>query len=1175
MSIIGGLEEKIKIITIDNKIIDIEFTDINELDLKYEDNEFKSEFINLAIKIQRLSFLYSLNYELPNTILLRNLLFNPACYPIIDITNKDKDLLYTRIPIRKKTFTKNYDIWNFSSEKEIYVLGIIIDKQKYGSILFDYEFIESKFIVPEYNDKYDIHKDNYLIYFFKNKDINKLLLSLLEQLQYSVYFYNLTNKFKYEEIEEYKEYKKQEEFKIISWYSDKEIKVLKYFIESWTYNLEPLEKLNKNWDVIYYGLIEGYNSIHITNYFNAIEIEKNRLKAYLLIENEKTKYINMSKRYIDIIKNKIGSDIYIKIIRLISNVKSNRLVGGSMAIPKTIIDVNDPDIILNLLTKKEQEIVKVEYNRQEQYMLSYYKNKCPHLNEYKKMIQSKNQFTTKLHFNNLITYFDNELSNDLEWIVCNNCNFNIMCKHVYDKIVCIISNLSDGQIIDKLMSYAVKIKFNKMNKFYCKICGEILIQDYFIQENVFKPKSMIYISKNDSEIKNYTWHVILNILKEYTDDSYINENKFANFISNEVYPLIEKNIVEFDDNAKIIIILFIHAYMLEVIKIQKISFFNIKNEQITSNIVKKILSYTFTKYENLIIKTKNNTESIKNEFISIYKKIFNNKLSTNVPVNNMETNLINYIFTIDPIYNYAKYIYSIYKNIQINNETDIQKIKKNFELIIGNSLPNIIKEAKENSKNKKYVNIIYKRFGIVMQYSSLKFFYNNKHLNLYRNLISIDEKLITTFLNGSYHLYKYISYILYHKYLLADNDEDYEEFQKLLSKVRNIENKLFNKLKLIDFPRVNIMYEKDAKFIETKVYISDLYDKNAVRHKWKYNKDNQVDICTICNIKRNETSTLDNDKIWDMFLRINFDIDPFFLFYKIKCPIESIHLWENNKCSKCEITISMLNNVIIKKYDSDILDYYNKYLVTFNKEQEEIKKNNVIEKEINNNIKHIQSSIESIQYEYNYTIVVTISKLFTIDINLIESIGLTENRLYTEVIQNINTPEVDIHHVYAAYAELIFILHSYFNQIDNKDIKFFNYVNDFNIILYSYPLSTVHKYIIQSICELLFYVYDINKELAQKIINEVIYRQKLFSLPKTINWKLMEDDDDEEDSNNIVYLGDDIGDNGEDIYHERILKGGNNTRSLYYSSKNIDYDFTEDNPNNELNKDYPNEYIFW
>lgn len=104
MSKFGGLQDKIRVITVSKTILDIQYANPIEIDVKFEDHPSKNEFISIAEKIQKIPFLYeSINKEMSNTILLRNLLYNPAYYPII-YQKRDTKLsenLYTRAPIKK------------------------------------------------------------------------------------------------------------------------------------------------------------------------------------------------------------------------------------------------------------------------------------------------------------------------------------------------------------------------------------------------------------------------------------------------------------------------------------------------------------------------------------------------------------------------------------------------------------------------------------------------------------------------------------------------------------------------------------------------------------------------------------------------------------------------------------------------------------------------------------------------------------------------------------------------------------------------------------------------------------------------------------------------------------------------------------------------------------------
>ncbi len=1180
MSKFGGIQDKIKVINVIKNFLDIQTANETEIDIKFQDHPSKNEFILISKKLQRIPFVYeSINRDLSNTILLRQLLYNPAIYPIVVFkkTCKTSDCIYTRTPLKKNILTTQFNLLSVPSEESIYVTGLAIDTTKQGSIFIDNK--KSSNIVPEYLDYFDTHETLKIIY-FNEINVNDILISLIRQIRYSVRFYNSTiYSYTFEEFNNkniFIEYiPKNDLINIESWYSKKEIENIKFLLNNkreWIYNLDPLQSLGNDVNQLLFINTEGPKSNKIKEYFVLIEMEKNKMRELQRVEKEKLKSVNMARQYISIIGKKLGSIIQNKILLSLSRGKYLRLPGGSMAIPTiNAVNVIDPVAILNYLTKEQQSIIKLEYDKQEKYTKAYYSNKCAHLKIYTALIKSRHMNDTKLLIQDIKKFFKQDLING--YYICELCDFHIICSHVYDRYNYLIDNLPLGLINTNLLNYAVKVKVNKGHEYYCKYCGEQLVKDIYIDDD-YKIKSKVILSENEIEIRNYTWSVILTAIKSA---GLFNERALAIYISNTIRPFIEeKSMNKFDENTKLNCIMFTYAFLLIIIKEHKISFLGIDPSSMSSKIAEKMLLFIYSKYNTLMKSININTDVLKNEFTAAYKKIINIG-PISVPVSNPELNLANFILNIDPIYKYARTICRLFKKIPFKINESPQYLKKEFELILGNSLPEIIKSAKDNIRNPIFADVLNKRFGSVLQSENLEFFYKHPSLNIHTNLISIDNEneILKKFLAGDYNYYLFSSYIMFCKYTKnIHNIDEYEEYRKLLSIFKNVETDMLQTIrKYNQKPIILFKFLKSSHFVKQNVDITTLYDENGNKHKWNiyYYGNNSFNLvpntklepltdigCSICGIKKSQLSTLDIEKTNKSVQAIS-DINSFYMFYKVRCPINEIHDWINNVCTKCNITVEMIDSINSNKITSNILEYYTRYLKQFNKEKKNSKPELVIIKE-----KEIKLDILiTTKWSPSYTPIVKVSQITKYNTNIIESIGLTEGRTYNDVQEGINIPEINIQHIYSAYAELIFAISRYAEwslQFNGPGI--IDYTNLFDRLLYELSYQEIHKFIIQSICEIFLTIIDNNSEknYAINLFTTIINNQKLLSIP--VSSYVYDDSDDPG-----VYLGDDIGDSGEDLIVLQKLEDN------YYSLSNMDYNFMENNEPNGKDKD--NEYIYW
>lgn len=1170
MSKFGGLQEKIKIINVIKNILDIQTINTYELEIKLEDNPSKDLFVSIATELQRIPFIYdNIIKDLSPTILLRNLLYIPSVCPIISVKKECNSTrcIYTRTPVRKPVLNTDFTSRCVPTEEPLYVVGLAININKQNKIL---NIRSGPYIIPEYLDTFETEQQ-YRYIFFDSNNINantNILIELTRQIRYSVRFYNST-------IYEYSFYyyldnnkeiidHSKPDSSVTSWYTDKEKEYISFLLKDnrrWIYNLDPLQSL-KNIDLLLYINTEGPTSDYIKNYNILQEIDTNRQRELNRIEKNNLYLVNMAKRYIIIINKKLGFNVQQKVLIALSKGKYLRLPGGSMAIPTISTNIVNPLAILNQLTKEQQYIVKIEYEKQEKFMKSKMLNKCPHLEVYYKLIRSKNVNETKSLLNNMTSYFKEGISNG--YYMCMSCEYHIMCSHFYDKLRYTIDNLPLNDLNMKLMEYALKIRVDKGYSYYCKYCGEQLIREIFTDDYFNTKMVQKQLTENELEIRNYTWSVIMTVIKP---SNFTNEKSLAMYISNTVRPVIlaiAQN--KFDDNVKFICIVHVLAFILLLIKEHKVSILNIDPNIPVSRIAEKLLLFIVTKYYQLMKILTVNSDMLKNEFMEAYKHILTTG-PTDIPANNAESDLANFILNIDPIYKYAKTICRLLGKISFKIDISVQTLRKEFEIILGSSLPSIIKSAKDNIKNPLFNDIINKHFGSALQIDSLEFFYKNPDLNIYNNIISInnEDKVLNKFLDGDYNSYKYACYIMLCKYIRnIHNQFEYDDYKKLFDQFKLVENEMILEMKqLLKKPIYSLKYIKDSHFIKRNVNITELYDENGVKHKWNvfhYGNESYIiskvpgpkivmltDVsCSVCGIKKSDIKKLNIDKTIQSVKAMS-DINSFYTFYKERCPLGNLHDWINNKCSKCLLTVAMINSVNANNINATVLEYYNQYLSQFIDEKKMIS-------EITPRQPIVTQKID-VQWTYDYTYIVKASKLTNINTNLIEAIGKYEGRNIKDIEEGNNKPETEMYHVYSAYAELLYILSKTSNDTSNDTSISKNYIIYYGALLYDRSYNDTYNYVIQSICEIVIQMNSID------LFHEIINNQKLLSIP--IVTFVVDDSDD-----NIVYLGDDIGDSGEDLIVDQKIADN------YASSLNIDYNFKEDNPNNESNFEIPNEYIY-
>ena len=426
------------------------------------------------------------------------------------------------------------------------------------------------------------------------------------------------------------------------------------------------------------------------------------------------------------------------------------------------------------------------------------------------------------------------------------------------------------------------------------------------------------------------------------------------------------------------------------------------------------------------------------------------------------------------------------------------------------------------------------------------------------------------------------------------------------------------------FPVYDFGYNSGQQYENKEVSISSVYDENGIKHKWSnyiylsneeeitisgYDNikrainDGQINLqtklvdvqCSICGIRKTETSKLNDDKIWKSIRQLT-EYNAFFAFYESRCPIGDLHTWnlETKTCAKCNmITENNVNN----KTDS-ARQYFEKYIEQYH--------NAVMSMRVPPTVPVINTAVFKKylvdfvpdKWEYDYNLIFEVAKILDVEATVIEAIGNMDGREYKDIVEGnkipsppvvssdprIYTTDAEVRYFLSEYNKLRFIFknqkipiktmellndakvpeHEY-NQIENifpPDISD-NYNQKFELMKYARP-GDVQKFSIMSLCNMVY--ENVSKKLspqwASQLLSDfvkkemmfILRNQKLFSKHGVFNWGIFEAKDYEVD------VSDDEEDEVIDVEEE-------NDENAQYTGANMDYDTSENNPNNELKDD--------
>lgn len=1185
MSILGGSQQKIKIIDVSRVLPDI--TKLSDIELeKWGQKRFPQTIIQYFnyVKTSLNEKEYSSVKDNESlTILLRYVLYIPHIIPLILVKGKSElnvQSIYTRVPIVKKAYTQLFKQIRIPDEESVNIIGLIS-------------------ILPIDNDKIFKKISKYKIFLFEKSlsidEISRKLYIIINIAKY-MYIYNPEINIKLpNENDEYiadPSFSNQKNTLKIDIFNKREIEAMKFLFKESDYvkDYYSFENLGINKRLLLIILNTGYESQEVLQYFDKIEIDKITAKKQQEVEILKEQRINISKQYIIICEVLFGEKIVYDILKKLTKGSFVNLPGGKLAKPTMLNRIVDPQDFLKTLTKEQKDLVLIEYNRRISYKKQFIENKCEHIKIYNSIMERKTVETVRKSFVKLKDFLG-EIVNG--FYNCKLCDFPILCSHLHDRIESSeILNEPLSKTNDRMLEYIVKTQYKDITEMFCKYCGTVLLPD--APANLFAKKPRINRELEiDIDVRNYAWYV-LHVYLTNTIEIYGNNQRIVSYlldtlmnVLSSLEPLIDSN------EIKIRIVIYSAALILITILKFKISIINISPEIGLSKAAEKVFQFMFTVWTSLFKKSKSGGQlnisivKLKNEFMKAYKIITSYEDQISIPVSNLEEYLTKFIVNIHPLYAFARKIHRTYiSKIDISKELSPKMLKNEFEAIMGISIPDIVKKIKSLGKDNKYK--MFFNYGMITTNENLDFFYRQPQLNLFSSIFEIKDskKIIDEYIKGNTSKKDLATYALLRQYIvLTRNEKELEEYRTLLAKVNEIEPKP-SRVPLIE---TSMILSNEGKIRKINVaQVTKVYDENGIKHKWNifiYDKNeykmseiptNRLIAvptnyrCGICGILKTEWRKLSIEKTINS-IDYKYMMFMFYQYYRIRCPLRNNHSFVNDVCEKCKISISTIENALSSKSNEETISYYDKYKSVFADDKKEARKSKshyIIVKE---------KQKKNLGSDYDYTIIVNTARSLSCDINLIESIGKTEGRKYKDILDKIDIPDTNIAHILSAISELMLIYRIYwkYNISNNAGFKIDNFKNDISLLLDepNKNFDRIHKFVIQFICKIVLEAEKHKKDFGKELLEKVLKNQKLFCIPTDFNWNMKYN----KSQGERVELGDMTpNENAADDYlEERAIEEVNvnkdNYNQLYDAERNIDYDVSDDEP---IESEIPNRYKF-
>jgi hypothetical protein len=576
-----------------------------------------------------------------------------------------------------------------------------------------------------------------------------------------------------------------------------------------------------------------------------------------------------------------------------------------------------------------------------------------------------------------------------------------LCPHNYNKFEMLSGTYNDQDLRRMLLKYTGKVAID--NAFFCKICGEKLIQQFHEGHQAFVAGKRVHTQANVNLLSSQVWKVSRNIINANVEfDTPTDVKALATAVTDVIHPFIDQHKKAAEDvrtntpgNITDIVYLYTTIYVYAMLSriishnpddmrfkiARKPKTRTVKSRPTGGNpqpknprkVNVKHLQTTLSQALTFILKNDSLIKSI--SYISrdavkpMLIKAFKSIMSTQVSTKTFNYLLPSSFVMRSRVYKYLHHANRMHREL---NFTDIRRVL-GIELDDVAKTPDLLAKAviPKSWGDSKYSAYTYASFIHFIDYVK-----NNLHMMSWNSV---------------------------------RRDKHYKQYLRLLE----FERPYFKELWSWKRPIFVQYYHDDpaGMFVRQAARLSQIYCSDGQKHNFKsyvmsgnrefqqswitnpadnkaLQKMDLQDIkCTRCNALKSKPDTKTNiNEVLNMLEHRR----AFFNMYSFKCPKSGKHEYNTRgKCAKCNVT-----KLEIFQQDQD---YYEKYRHLFNKYLSETSKiNDTIRKEnfkrISDTYKPSKPIISKKSTWKNSQDYVELARLVNVQLPLIENIGLYENR---------------------------------------------------------------------------------------------------------------------------------------------------------------------------------------
>ena len=168
--------------------------------------------------------------------------------------------------------------------------------------------------------------------------------------------------------------------------------------------------------------------------------------------------------------------------------------------------------------------------------------------------------------------------------------------------------------------------------------------------------------------------------------------------------------------------------------------------------------------------------------------------------------------------------------------------------------------------------------------------------------------------------------------------------------------------------------------------------------------------CSVCRTLLSEVSRLNVAQTWESLNALS-EFTAFYAFYKSRCPADGLHEFRPSKsgesrCAKCGMLEVLIFSNKNSKFADEARQYYDKYSRRYNEQRVLAHPASGVLDERPEPAAKEDDPFRAFakKWKYNYRLVVEAAKLTEVPVAALETLGATERRLYSAVLEGVDAP---------------------------------------------------------------------------------------------------------------------------------------------------------------------------